>query len=293
MNKCNTSGVNYTPSNKVHVPSEIVGGFYSLDLGLKIPIERVNDFQYMEDLVKEGKLYKLPTIVESISNESNSIKTNTNNYLATSITSTKTTLNAQYGIDISECDFKKLQGLTNLRVNLFPILANDTMAVTYHKDPTSNEFALGQTVLLAIPQALPIKPDVETSVKIPLYILSDNWKVDTTVDASVTAGISGLVDTLLNITNSTATETSFKMVEMCGACGEIGIDGLVTADFVIEDANGTIMAHSGFTANGNGSYTLTHSALASGDYFLKLGTRSVTHAGTTLNFFADPIKFTI
>lgn len=287
---CNT-GVNYAESNRVHTPSEWVFAYYSLDLGLTIPEETLNDKSAMEDLMKAGTIFRTPNFIENITNEENSLSTNTNNYLVTSFVNTRTTLNVVKGIKVSECDFQKLGALTGNRVSLFPVGANEKVQYTQVEDGDGTYSAKGSPFLLGIPQALPVKPDSETVVEIPFTLICDNYKVNKTIDA---VDIQGIVDLKTEVVSSSDTQLVVTLSKGClSECSSNGLAGLVEADFVLKDSAGTIVSYTSFVDNGGGQYTFGYATLSAGDYTNGFAETTAQVVGSDSIYATDDITFTV
>lgn len=287
---CNT-GVNYAESNRVHTPSEWVFAYYSLDLGLLIPEETLNNKSAMEYLVKAGTIFRTPNFIENISNEENSLSTNTNNYLVTSFVNTRTTLNVVKGIKVSECDFQKLGALTGNRVSLFPVGANEKVQYTQVDDGDGTYSAKGSPFLLGVPQALPVKPDSETVVEIPFTLICDNYKVNKTIDV---VDIQGIVDLKTAIVTSTSTELVVTLSKGClSECTSNGLAGLLEADFALKNSSGAIIAYTSFTDNGGGQYTFGYPTLVSGTYTNGFAATTAEVVGSDSIYATNDVTFTI
>jgi len=282
---CEKQGVNYVPSNCVWNASEDRGGYYSLDLSLLIPEENLNKAAAIKTLIKEGKLFALPSYVEAIEINVTGAQTATNNYNITEVTSRRVSCNNTYGVMLSTYNFRKLKDeLNGIQVSYFPINGNGEIGYTKIDDGDGTYSAKGQIVTLYFEESLPMKGDANTAVKIPFKVICDRLLID---EFNAVSEQNGIMDLAATATGTVSLITLTLLKEN----SPLGFDGFVVGDFVIKNAAGTAQTPTTFANVGSGVYTFAFSpALTAGDFTLAPATTTIEVVGSSQLYTFATIK---
>lgn len=261
----------------------VIKRFAVVDPDFGLNLDKVGDAAYIEQLRDEGKIVFVGKFIGTGANNIQGTQTQQTNYQVTVVTG-DSTWDIQFLHPRGYCMHSRLNGFNGKECGVFPIL--ESGEIIGRADNNNNKFY--PIVSKIHNEPLPIATDKGQIVQPTL-----RWLVDDTRQYQFGFSASQLNWDALNLApikdidlepESIATGAPITTFDVKASVSCIGtpVIGLVVGDFVMEDADGNIVALDGVTDNADGTYSVdvTTAAPPAGTYSLTFSTTVVNVGGT-------------
>lgn len=235
--------------------------FITTTNGFKATAEQAVSKQFWQDAIKAGYASRIYLFPDAYNNTPDSEET----VYSTTPLGKRVVRQGQYeflfNFSESLCFHKALQSHRATSGRIILIDDQDNMILTQFSDGTVG----GQKIGMFNPEKMTQNTGEEVAMSPVRIRLKNQTEFD---DNGVMVDVSDFINELMPLTDAAIAIESAEATEITVSvnieCDGTEILGLVQADFVATDANGTPENITGFTDNGDGTYTLTASSFQEG-----------------------------